>query len=70
MWTDQVDQANELAERERTAMAQVRKPVLPRTGTCHACGEDVSPEALFCDADCRDLWELQQRQAVIRGRKG
>lgn len=67
MWSDQVDQANDLAERERTAMAQIRKPVLPRTGTCHACGEDVSQEALFCDTDCRDMWELQRRQSAIRG---
>lgn len=69
MWSDQVDQANELAERERAAMAQVRKPVLPRIGVCHACGEVVGPASLFCDVDCRGVWELQQRHAVISGRQ-
>ena len=68
MWTDQVDQANELAERERAAMSLVRKPVLARTGACHACGERVAPEALYCDADCQALWQRQQRQQVIQGR--
>lgn len=47
MWSDQVDQANELAERERAAMAQVRKPTLTRTGACHSCGEAVDPASLF-----------------------
>ncbi len=69
MWTDQIDQANELAERERTAAAALRKPTLPKTGKCHWCGECVPDFAQFCGAECRDEYEEQekrQRRAGVR----
>lgn len=69
MWTDQVDQANDLAQRERDAMAQMRKPTLPRIGRCHACNATVPPEALFCDEECQDMWSTDQKMAQIRGQR-
>ncbi len=68
MWSDQVDQANDLAEIERIEAMKMRKPVPVRTGVCHDCGEPVQHQALFCDVSCRDLWEIRQKQAAIRGR--
>lgn len=70
MWTDQIDQANELADREREAMAKVRKPVMQKTGRCRECGEPVGDEDLFCDDFCRDLWMRKDRQRTIRGHAG
>lgn len=67
MWTDQIDQANELAAREREAMAKVRRPTLKKIGRCHECGEVVEGDTLFCDAFCRDLYARKDRQRTIRG---
>jgi len=69
MWTDQVDQANDLAQRERDAMAQMRKPTLARIGRCHACHAAVVPEALFCDDECQAMWLRDQKLAQIRGQR-
>lgn len=34
---------------------------LPRTGFCHYCKEPIEKEKLFCDADCRDDYEWEQK---------
>lgn len=70
MWTDQIDQANELAGREREAMAKVRKPVMQKTGRRRECGEPVGDEGLFCDDFCSDLWMRKDKQRTIRGHSG
>ena len=44
--------------------------VLPATGRCHYCKQRVGKGKRFCDADCRDDWEHQQKMAGIRGKPG
>ena len=70
MWTDQVDQANELAERERNAASQVRVPTLPKTGKCHCCQTVVPGFAQFCGVECRDDYEAQQKRQLGGWRGG
>lgn len=67
MWTDQVDQANELAERERAVAAVLRKPTLPKTGKCHCCGEPVPDFAQFCGLVCRSEYEAQEKRQPCTG---
>jgi len=37
------------------------------TGECHFCGCEVSNPANFCDTDCRDDYEAEQRAKRLRG---
>jgi hypothetical protein len=40
-----------------------RKPEGPKpTGQCLNCDETLRPEHRWCDAECRDMWQQQQRQ--------
>lgn len=32
---------------------------LPDTGACHNCSEPVTDGLHFCDADCRNDWQLR-----------
>jgi hypothetical protein len=66
MYPDQIDQANELAEMERTAAAAIRKPYLPAIGSCHFCSHNLS-YGVFCDSDCRDDYEKAERSRVRCG---
>lgn len=57
---DDIDWANNMAQRERDAgLAAVRRapPTLPPTGRCYNCDEGVPAGARFCDSDCRDDYE-------------
>lgn len=57
--TDEIDQANRLAEMERTASASHRKPE-PRlriSKHCHWCGEPLQQPGRFCDRHCADDYE-------------
>jgi hypothetical protein len=69
---DRLDQAADWEENERqVARLLSRKPVLTRTGRCRdkACGAPLSdPQALFCDADCRNAWEREQAAQRRLGR--
>lgn len=38
-----------------------------RTGVCRYCGERVSLERAFCDIDCRDDHEHEQRIRAFSG---
>lgn len=39
-----------------------RKPELKDTGKCHWCEEPVLGNAHFCDADCRNDFEQDQKR--------
>ena len=43
--------------------------VLPATGECHWCDASVPDGHRFCDRDCRDMFEKQERMERINGRK-
>lgn len=69
---DEVDQANDLMEREIAArLSAVRaqaaiKPVY--TGKCRFCEDEVPEPLTFCpESDCRDLY---QREQEARKRNG
>jgi hypothetical protein len=56
--SDDLDIAAEREERERTFAQAVRKPTGPvATGRCLYCDE-ISGERRWCDALCRNAWEL------------
>lgn len=69
---DRLDQAAQWEENERqVARLLCRKPTLSRTGFCRdkACGAPLSdPQALFCDADCRDVFQREQSAKARLGR--
>lgn len=69
MWTDQLDQAAELEERERVAMIKKRKPEETRTGHCKFCEEPIEKGHLFCGLECRGEWERLQALLAIQGKR-
>lgn len=66
---DIVDIAQEDMERDAPhIIAASRKPAGPvPNGKCHYCDEDVLDGMPFCDAQCRDSWESEQRQRQRNG---
>jgi hypothetical protein len=63
------DFADLAAEREQIdtarAIEAARRPstTLQPRGACHNCDAPLDKPALFCDAYCRDDWQLRTRQA-------
>ena len=67
-----MDDADITAEREAAAapylLAASKRPEGPApTGECFWCGETVADHMRWCDSECRDQYEREQR-AVSRGR--
>lgn len=61
--TDQVDQAQKF-ERMRLDIAlreQAAKPSMLFNGECYNCEEPIE-WGCFCDADCRDDYELRENR--------
>jgi hypothetical protein len=63
---DIIDQAGEFQERELAAALAAARQVTDSgptpCGLCHNCTEPTTtPDAAFCDADCRDDWEHRRR---------
>jgi len=62
---DDADRAGEVIERfEAAAIAAIPttlKTVLP-VGRCYYCAKEVEDDLTFCDRDCRDDWEHEQRR--------
>lgn len=59
---DIYDQATEREELDRKIALQHTlntTPQLERVGVCHNCGEPLQSHLLFCDANCRDDWQLR-----------
>lgn len=63
--TDIFDQAteHEIRDRELAIKLQLESaaPAMRRTGHCHNCDESLGSGELFCDADCRNDYELRAR---------
>ena len=62
---DEADQAQALieleAERVRRAAANA-KPEAQAIGYCLSCDARLKPGQRWCDASCRDQWQLDQRK--------
>lgn len=52
----------------KSLAAVLRRPVLEPDCHCHFCDEPVLPEILFCNADCRDDYEKEEKAQKIAGR--
>lgn len=58
---DEIDRANEQAERNLAQSMRLRHPVGPEaTGYCLFCDEVVGAGHRWCDALCRDQWEVRR----------
>ncbi len=56
------DQAQDINERHTEESLKVRKPAgPPECGICHYCEEPIIM-GRWCDTDCRDAWEAEQKQ--------
>lgn len=69
--TDVFDQATEREEKDRElaiALQRRKAAVLPDIGHRYHCGEATRPGQRFCDTDCRDGYEFEQRQRQRQGR--
>lgn len=59
---DIMDDAHEREELFRRAALSHRHDDGPSyTGYCHNCGDQVDEPLRWCDADCLEDWEKQQR---------
>jgi len=59
--SDELDQAAELEELERSiALANRKHPEMTFTGACYYCEEAVTA-GCFCDEDCRSDYERIER---------
>lgn len=59
---DDADKANRHVEILHTAsLQQSLKPTVEgvATGACWFCGDDVEPGRRWCNAQCRDDWEME-----------
>lgn len=55
------DQASQHEELFRNAALTQRKPEgPPPCGQCYNCGEVLSGNLRFCDAECREDWERRE----------
>jgi len=60
---DEIDLASDRAELAREAALTQRRPAGPApTGRCHYCDEMVRDERRWCDAECRDQWDKENRK--------
>lgn len=64
MIPDPNERASELEELARqSAMVTSKKPEGPvATGCCLYCGERLPKPMRWCDADCRNDWEAEQKR--------
>ena len=62
--SDECDAAFELEDIARLAKvrsASVAAQVIPAlSATCFECGEPTANGARWCDAECRDYWQLRR----------
>lgn len=70
-FSDELERASALEEMEReTALAKVRSQLGPRMqplGKCYFC-EEEDIEGLFCDNECRDMWQKHEDARRRNGR--
>lgn len=62
---DFADLGADREERDRALALKVRAPEGPAaTGVCLCCGEPLADGLRWCDAECRDTWQADQRRGV------
>lgn len=69
--SDVFDQASEREDKDREEAIRVARrkaTVLPDIGACYFCDSPTADGRRFCDADCRDGYEFEQRQRRNQGR--
>jgi len=67
--TDFADMGAAREELDREIAIKHRAPAGPAaTGVCLSCGETVAEGLRWCDAECRDDWQAQQRAS--KGARG
>ena len=68
--TDEADCSDEkIAAAIQNGIDRARKQTaMPYTGECYFCGSVVRKSMRFCDADCRDDWDAEQRAKQRQGR--
>jgi hypothetical protein len=64
--SDEVDRANDQAQQMLDLQLKARKSVIAPKGACHYCDEPLH-DGLFCNADCRDDFEKEQRAKERNG---
>jgi uncharacterized OB-fold protein len=58
---DDLDHASIIEAENLKLNLSIHKPTGPTaTGKCLTCGAKLSPGRRWCNADCRDEWELTQ----------
>ena len=66
---DEIDQMQERNEK-LDALRAMRKPTHKGptpTGRCHYCDETISSIMLFCDSECSEGWEHEQKAIARNG---
>lgn len=67
MPADIIDKANDTAELLLAASLRNRQHSATKpqsgVGVCLNCGAEVEGDRRWCDSDCRDDWEADQRRA-------
>lgn len=53
---------------QRERVYQAAKSSRPYTGQCHYCGAITGGGRRFCDTECRDGYDHEQRLLKINGR--
>ena len=57
---DEIDKANETADLLLEVAKKLRKPQLLAVGSCWNCDGAVQTGRLFCDAGCKEDYELSE----------
>jgi hypothetical protein len=65
---DEIDRAQAREEQDRRIALTLRKPQLIHCGICHNCAEPVHASAEFCNAECREDYELREAARSRAGR--
>lgn len=65
---DEIDIAQEREEELRAEALKKRKPVVRMPGgECLYCADKLPVTRRWCNSDCRDAWELEQRREFLAG---
>lgn len=70
--TDEADRSDEkIAAAVEEGIKRVRQQkVIPYTGECHFCGEELNDLKRFCDTFCRDDYDAVQKAKRLAGKQG
>lgn len=69
---DEADRASDESEAllaEQIRLAGIKPPTVKPSGYCRYCLEPVAPDALYCDAECREDDESERAQMRRMGRR-